>query len=88
VRCVGLPDADAQPHMPGEASNAQMRCVFLTPSGFTLFGRGAKTVAMDKGEAEELGRIAALRQRLADGSFRSATQVSGVVCAYTSNPRV
>jgi hypothetical protein len=48
---------------------AQMRCVFLTPSGFTLFGRDAKTVAVEKGEAEELGRIAAL-QRLADGGFQ------------------
>ena len=63
----------------------QMRCLFLTPTGFTLFGRDAKTVAADKGEVEELGRIAAL-QRLADEGYqvRNVGQWRGP-CLYVAS---
>ena len=63
----------------------QMRCVFLTPHGATLFGRNARTVAVERGELELVDRVTAML-RLADRGveIRNLGRLSGP-CLYVES---
>ena len=83
----GCWDCLVQPHsavLRGRAVS-QMRCVFLTSTGFSLFARSVPTVVVERGEAEAVDRVTAL-QRLADQGLqvRNVGRLTGS-CLYVES---